>query len=220
MPRQPAGVEVGRRVWPGAPLPSGPSPDEPDPGPVDLVGAVVVVVVVEDGEPWPRFEVVAVVVVVDVDGAGDGGAAGETETAGVTVVVGVAGVAGAETLGAGFFAATGAGSRRGGAASSPLPWPERTGSAPVSAAPIPGGGGLGAAGGAVASPMTGKPNVGRWSGPTRGSRVNPTATRPRYAVKPSTRIRPARRVSTRRRPLSSTNTGDALPTLGENVPSH
>jgi hypothetical protein len=185
------------------------------------VDAVVVVAVeeggTEDDDPCPLFEAPAVVVVVDEEGAGGGGAAGETETAGAAVV---AGVAGAETFGAGFFAATGAGSRPAAvAASSPLPWPERTGGAAVSVAPVPGGGALGAAAGAVPDPMPGRPNVGRWSGPTRGSRVNPTATRPRYAVKPSTRIRPARRVSTRRRPLSSTNTGDALLTLGENVPS-
>jgi len=184
------------------------------------VGAVVVVVVEDDGteddDPCPLFEAPAVVVVVDEDGAGAGGAAGETETAGAAVV---AGVAGAETSGVCFFAATGAGSRPAVAASSPLPWPERTGGAAVSAVPVAGGGALGGAAGAVANPMPGRPNVGRWSGPTRGSRVNPTATRPRYAVKPSTRIRPARRVSTRRRPLSSTNTGDALLTLGENVPS-
>jgi hypothetical protein len=33
--------------------------------------------------------------------------------------------------------------------------------------------------GGVTSPRVGRPNVGRWSGPMRGSRANPTTRRPR-----------------------------------------
>jgi hypothetical protein len=142
-------------------------------------------------DPWPGLDgevtvvvgaIVVDVVVVDVDGGAEvvvmvfGGATEDAAVVGVT--------AGAETLGAGWLTGVTTGLRSAGTATAPTlarsDRPPGAAAAASAASPLPAGGPLGpaAAGGAARSrPET--PNVGRWSGPTPGSRVNPTATRPR-----------------------------------------